>query len=127
MAIRPRCFALLLLSVLGTPLGGSVAGATETAAIGDSVYVIAEDAGLEERRLARAAELEAIRRSMEVSERRQAALCEEIQDLQTDQADLTAELIATAQRMRAAEEETAAVEVTPDDAACARGRACELR
>ena len=47
---------------------------------------------------AREAELEAIRRSIEVSERRQAALREEIEGLDKDTATLNADLIATARR-----------------------------
>src|SRR5690606_28124865 len=55
-------------------------------------------------------ELEAIRRSIEVSERRQNDLREEIDGLESDRASLSGELIATAQRMRAAERARAAIE-----------------
>jgi septal ring factor EnvC (AmiA/AmiB activator) len=64
----------------------------------------------EERKRAREAELEQIRRSMEVSERRQSALSEEIQGLESDRTRLSEDLIATAQRMRRAEEAIAATE-----------------
>lgn len=69
-----------------------------------------EAAGPEERQRAREAELEAIRRSMEVSDRRQTALREEMAGLQNDRARLSADLIATAQRLRQAENEIAAIE-----------------
>ena len=64
----------------------------------------------DERRRARAAELQAIRRSIEVSERRQQSLSQEIDNLEDDRASLSAELIATVQRLRAAEAEIEAIE-----------------
>jgi septal ring factor EnvC (AmiA/AmiB activator) len=63
-----------------------------------------------EQKQAHEAELEAIRRSLEVSERRQAALRAEIEGLDQDRETLSADLIATAQRMRAAEEEVGRME-----------------
>jgi septal ring factor EnvC (AmiA/AmiB activator) len=110
MKIRPRSPASLLMSML--PLlffcaGASAIEVEEPVAVGT---IPGEEASLEEGRRAREAELEAIRRSIEVSERRQAALGDEIDGLEADHAELTAELIATAQRMRAAEEEIAHIE-----------------
>jgi septal ring factor EnvC (AmiA/AmiB activator) len=68
----------------------------------------------EDRMHAREAELEAIRRSIEVSERRQAALREEIAGLEQDRAELNAELIATARRLREAEEEIVLIQARLD-------------
>jgi septal ring factor EnvC (AmiA/AmiB activator) len=56
-----------------------------------------------ERKRAREAELEQIRRSMDVSARRQQALQEEMQGLEDDREKLRADLIATARRLREAE------------------------
>ncbi len=64
----------------------------------------------EERKRVREAELEAIRRSIEVSQRRQAALREEMEGLERDRAGLSGELISTAQRLRETEEEIRAIE-----------------
>jgi septal ring factor EnvC (AmiA/AmiB activator) len=63
-----------------------------------------------DRQRAREAELEAIRRSIEVSERRQNALRDEMAGLENDRAKLSADLIATAQRLRQAENEIADIE-----------------
>lgn len=68
------------------------------------------DASAEARKQAREAELDALRRSIEVSERRQAALREEIEALDQDSATLNRDLIATAQRLRATDEEVLAIE-----------------
>ena len=70
----------------------------------------AQPASPEDRQRARQAELEAIRRSMEVSERRQNSLRAEMQGLEGDRTRLSADLIATAQRLRQVENEIAAIE-----------------
>jgi septal ring factor EnvC (AmiA/AmiB activator) len=69
------------------------------------------EASAERRKQAREAELEAVRRSIEVSTRRQQALREEIGALESDREKLSADLIATAQRLRRTEEEIRATEV----------------
>jgi septal ring factor EnvC (AmiA/AmiB activator) len=110
MTIRARSPAWLLLPLLAPLACWPSALATETDE-NAPVDLLADPASeIEERRQARAAELEAIRRSIEVSERRQEVLNDEIQGLEADEAELTAELIATAQRMRAAEDEIARTE-----------------
>ncbi len=109
MTDRTLLRALLITGALSA-LGPGRAAATEVeqlAAVGE-LRGGAESA--EDRQRARQAELEAIGRSMEVSERRQAALREEIEDLDQDRAALSADLIATAQRLRRAEEESLAIE-----------------
>lgn len=62
------------------------------------------------RKQAREAELEAIRRSIDVSERRQGALRDEIATLEADGETLSADLIATGKRIQATETEIAAAE-----------------
>ena len=69
----------------------------------------------EDRKRAREAELQAIRRSIEVSERRQSSLRDEIAGLESDRAKLSADLIATAQRLRRTEEEIHRIEVRLDE------------
>ncbi len=68
-----------------------------------------------DRKQAREAELDAIRRSIEVSERRQQELHDEIAGLDKDSAALNADLIATAQRFRSTEEEVSRIEARLDD------------
>ena len=70
--------------------------------------------GVSERKQAREAELEAIRRSIEVSTRRQDALREEISSLDHDRQTLSADLIATAQRLRQAEDHIRDIEARLD-------------
>src|SRR5687767_694011 len=70
----------------------------------------AAEASAEQRKQAREAELESIRRSIEVSARRQQTLHEEIGALENDREKLSADLIATAQRLRRTEQEIHAVE-----------------
>jgi septal ring factor EnvC (AmiA/AmiB activator) len=63
-----------------------------------------------ERKQARQAELDAIRRTIAVSERRQAALRDEILGLKRDSASLSADMVATGQRMRAIEDDIGRIE-----------------
>lgn len=96
------------LALLVTPQSGR---ATEAAAPEEALGELrGGDASPAERKQAREAELEAIRRSIEVSERRQSALRDEIEGLDKDTATLNADLIATAQRFRQTEEEVARIE-----------------
>ena len=76
---------------------------------------IVERQGGDNRIIARRAELESIRRSMIVSEKRQAALQSEIEAIRKDQERLNRELIATAQRLQRIELEIATVERRLDD------------
>jgi septal ring factor EnvC (AmiA/AmiB activator) len=97
-----------LLAALAAP-GSSMAAATEAEQLA-AVRELRGSDSAEDRKRAREAELAAIGRSIEVSERRQAALRDEIEGLDQDHATLSADLIATAQRMRRAEEAIAAIE-----------------
>lgn len=63
---------------------------------------------------AREAELEAIRRSINLSERRQAELADEIGAIEADRSRLMAALIETAQRLRATENDIGRIEVRLD-------------
>lgn len=103
MAIRRHFAATLILALAPLVLGWPHACAAES---GTSE----PEANVEARKQAREAELETVRRSIEVSERRQAALREEIAGLEQDRAALSSELIATGQRLRKTEEEIAAAE-----------------
>lgn len=78
----------------------------EPAAAGDSAAV----PSAAERKRQREQDLEAIRRSITVSERRQEALRSEMEGIETDRARLSAELIGTAQRLQRTEAEIAAIE-----------------
>lgn len=69
----------------------------------------------EDRKRAREAELDAIRRSIEVSQRRQTALRDEIAGLESDRAKLSADLIATGKRLQRAEEEIRSTELRLDE------------
>ena len=103
--------ALLLGS--GLLLGGPAVLATEVEGSG-----VVDDLGVEispeERKQAREAELEAIRRTIAVSERRQATLREEIEGLEQDQASLSADLIATGRRLRTTEDDVGRIEMRLD-------------
>ena len=66
--------------------------------------------GAAARQPAVATELEAIRRSIEVSEKRQEALRSDIAGIESDRAKLSADLIATAQRLMQTEREITAIE-----------------
>ena len=76
----------------------------------ESIGDLGGGASAEERKRAREAELEAIRRTIAVSEGRQAALREEIDGLQKDQASLSADLVATGRRLRATEDDVSRIE-----------------
>jgi septal ring factor EnvC (AmiA/AmiB activator) len=68
-----------------------------------------------ERKQAREAELESIRRTIAVSERRQAALKGEIEGLSKDSASLSADLIATGKRLRGIEDDIGRIESRLDN------------
>jgi len=110
--MSPRRFALPLLVIAGTALLAVPHNvrATEADAEQGALELRGGEASPAERKQAREAELEAIRRSIEVSERRQATLHDEIEGLDNDSATLNADLVATARRQRAAEEKIAAIE-----------------
>src|SRR5688500_12206675 len=101
----PLLIAALLPLALVAPRG--LATEVEEAA---SVGELRGSPSAEDRKRAREAELQAIRRSIEVSERRQSSLRDEIAGLESDRAKLSADLIATAQRLRRAEEEIRRIE-----------------
>jgi len=103
MTIRLQIAALSLLA-LGTLATG---GARVEAAESQEPEPVAS---AEARKQAREAELEAIRRSIELSGRRQTALRQEIEGLEQDRATLSGHLVATGERFRATEEEVAATE-----------------
>ncbi len=67
-------------------------------------------AAVEARKQARQAEYDALRRSIEVSKRRQAALQSEIEGLDKDSATLNSDLLATGARLRSTEEQIATAE-----------------
>jgi septal ring factor EnvC (AmiA/AmiB activator) len=77
-----------------------------------------DSAGVElsaaERKQAREAELEAIRRTIAVSERRQETLRKEIASLEKDRAGLGADLVATGRRLRATEDDVSRNETRLD-------------
>jgi septal ring factor EnvC (AmiA/AmiB activator) len=100
-----RAFLLAALAAPG-PCAAAGTDAEQMAAVRE----LRGSESAEDRKRAREAELAAIGRSIEVSERRQAALRDEIEALGQDHATLSADLIATAQRMRRAEEAIAAIE-----------------
>lgn len=104
-----RLIAAALLIASGPLFGAASLLATEVEEPG-----LTDDLGVEispaERKLAREAELEAIRRTIAVSERRQAALREEIDGLEKDQASLSADLVATGRRLRSTEDDVARIE-----------------
>jgi septal ring factor EnvC (AmiA/AmiB activator) len=106
MTIR-RHIAVLLPALLAAAAWLPAAHAAEAAEV--ETEVISEEAA-EARKLAREAELEAIRRSIDVSERRQASLREEIEGLEQDREGIAADLLATGKRLRATEEEIAETE-----------------
>ncbi len=107
MAIRRKSVIVgLLLASLAIPLGA----APEAAAQAEQAQ---EDA--EARKQAREAELDAIRRSIDLSARRQEALRDEIDGLEKDRASLSADLVATGNRLRTTEEEIATIEARLDE------------
>ena len=107
MTIRLRALPLVVLA--GAMIAASP-GVRATEAVDAIGELRGSEGSAEHRKQAREAELEAIRRSIEVSERRQSALRDEIDGLDKDSASLSADLIATAKRMRAAEDEIAGIE-----------------
>lgn len=101
---------------LATEAEATASPAQETGATGAVGQSLApQPASPQNRQHAREAELEAIRRSIEVSERRQASLRGEMAGLENDRARLSGDLIATAQRLRTAENEIASSEARLDD------------
>jgi septal ring factor EnvC (AmiA/AmiB activator) len=112
MTLR-RLFPLALFLGSGLFIAGPAVLATEVEEPG-----IVDDLGVEispaERKQAREAELEAIRRTIAVSERRQATLREEIEGLEQDQASLSADLIATGRRLRGTEDDVDRIEMRLD-------------
>jgi septal ring factor EnvC (AmiA/AmiB activator) len=113
MPIQTRIPAVALVA-LALALQIPPAAATEPESVDSAEERGNVAASPEDRMHAREAELEAIRRSIEVSERRQADLRQEIEGLEQDRAQLNADLIATAQRLRDAEEEIALIEARLD-------------
>jgi septal ring factor EnvC (AmiA/AmiB activator) len=113
MPIRLLAPAALLAALVAVAFAVAPARAVEP----DEAASV-EDSRSEEsaaiRKQGREAELEAIRRSIEVSQRRQTTLREEIDGLEQDGASLSADLVATAQRMRATEEEVERIEARLD-------------
>jgi septal ring factor EnvC (AmiA/AmiB activator) len=95
-----------------------LAGAAGHAAgqVTDNVAALQTEGAAEAETLKRAreAELEAIRRSINLSERRQAELGDEIAAIETDRSRLMAALIETAQRLRATENEIDRIEIRLD-------------
>lgn len=83
---------------------------------GDDSRALQPEAAAEAEALKRAreAELEAISRSIDVSERRQSELAEEIAAIEADRSRLMSALIETAQRLRATETEIGRIEVRLD-------------
>jgi murein hydrolase activator len=113
---RRRIVPILILAGLTFLAEPQRGAATDAAAPNDTVGDLRGGEGsAADRKQAREAELEAIRRSIEVSERRQAALRDEIATLDKDSAALTADLIATAQRLRATEEDISRIEARLDE------------
>ena len=111
MIVRNLTAAALVFALGALAPGLELARATEPAdpdAVGD--LGLGDEASAEQRKLAREAELEAIRRTLAVSESRQQALREEIDGLEKDQASLSADLIATGRRIRATEDDVGRIE-----------------
>jgi murein hydrolase activator len=108
-----RLISMALLLGAALLLGGPSGFAIEAEQAG-----AVDDLGVEisaaERKQAREAELEAIRRTIAVSERRQATLREEIESLEQDQASLSTDMIATGRRLRATEDDVSRIETRLD-------------
>lgn len=104
MTDRRHLAAILVVALAPLLFCASPGCATETEQPAES------EANAEARKQAREAELEAIRRSIEVSGRRQDALRDEIAALEQDHETLSGDLVATGQRLRATEEKIAAAE-----------------
>ncbi len=113
MTLRRHTSAALFLALGALAAAAPSATATEF----EGSAVTSDSAGQltpEQRKQAREAELEAIRRTIAVSERRQAALKTEIEGLQKDRSSLSADLIATGRRLRATEDDISHMEVRLD-------------
>jgi septal ring factor EnvC (AmiA/AmiB activator) len=118
MAPPSRLLALLVLAAVLPLAAQAGARATEAEGATETTGSVGElrrggegtQAAPESRKQSREAELEAIRRSIEVSERRQEALRGEIEGLEQDAAGLSADLVATARRMRETEDGAARIE-----------------
>jgi len=104
-ALGPFSLALLIAASVGLCASANAVEQPESLS-----EIRGGEAGPEERKRAREAELEAIRRSISVSEKRQASLRGEIDGLESDRARLSADLIATARRLRATENEIKGIE-----------------
>ncbi len=117
---RPAISALVAgLAFLAAPHVLSAAEAPKAAeAPNAAAAAVAElrsgEGSAEDRKQAREAELSAIRRSIEVSERRQAALRDEIAGLDKDRASLNADLIATGRRLQSTEDDIGKIEARLD-------------
>lgn len=109
LVLRAVSFAVLALS-----FQMEAAAAAEAEQLESLNEIRGTDVSAAERKSAREAELEAIRRSIAVSEKRQSSLREEIEGLENDRASLSADLIATAQRLRSTEEEIRVIETRLD-------------
>lgn len=111
MTVRNLISAVLLCGAAVAAVPAALATEpTEPESMGD----LRGGASAEERKRAREAELEAIRRTIAVSEGRQAALRQEIDGLQKDQASLSADLVATGRRLRATEDDVSRIEARLD-------------
>ena len=93
----------------------AVASETDLEAVEKPADVSDEAAAAAARKAEREAELEEIRRSLGVSERRQGALAEEIKGLESDRAKLSTDLIATAETLRGLDNEIEAMEAKLDE------------
>jgi septal ring factor EnvC (AmiA/AmiB activator) len=99
---------IALATATGSQWRGASATEAEQAEATDGLGELRSgEAAPDERMAARQAELEAIRRTIEVSQRRQESLRAELEGVESDRAKLGAELIATAQRMRRTETRSA--------------------
>lgn len=107
-----RAAASAALAALLTIAAVPFAVATETEAEAEAAAAAdkADAAAAEARKREREAELETIRRSLGVSERRQAALDEEIKGLEADRAKLSKDMIETAETLRHLDNEIQAME-----------------
>lgn len=103
MTIRRHGPAFLLVALLAFP-GGAAWGETT-----EAEQLEAQEQA-ESRKKAREAELDAIRRSIELSARRQEALRSEIEGLEKDNASLNADLVTAGRRAQETEEKVAAIE-----------------
>jgi len=100
---------LILLSALAFMAIAARCG-DALAANEDASSSVVERKGGDNRVIAREAELESIRRSMTVSQKRQAALEREIDEIETDRSRLSRDLIETAQRLQRLDYEISRVE-----------------